>query len=128
MRRFATRPGWANTRVTAADQARLFARIDKLVPRRHRRYARSLLSGIIERQRWGVPRALPPDERIFFKGGWRPAATGWIVHQAALVERGRTRVAIAVLTDHDRSREYGRATIREIAERALRPLERDPDG
>jgi hypothetical protein len=65
---------------------------------------------------------LDPEARIFFKGGWRPETAGWLVHQAALVERGTRRVSIAVLTDHDRSREYGRATIRGIAKRALRPL------
>jgi len=122
MRHFATEPGWGNTRVAAADQARLFARIDKLVPERHRRYARSLLRCIVGSQRWGVPRALPAGVRVFFKGGWRPAPTGWITHQAALVEQGRRRVSIAVLTDHDRDSEYGRRTIRGVARRALRPL------
>jgi beta-lactamase class A len=122
MKRFSTTVGWSNTQVTAADQARLFARIDRLVPKRHRRYARSLLGGIIDRQRWGVPPALPPEARVFFKGGWRAAPDGWITHQAALVERGGSRVTIAVLTDRNPDREYGRRTIRGIAERALRPL------
>lgn len=125
MRRFATRTGWANTQITAADQARLFVRIDDLVPKRHRRYARHLLRSIIERQRWGVPRALPEGARVFFKGGWRPHGTGWITHQAALVEQGRRRVSLAVLTDQDPSRGYGRVTIREVARRALAPLARD---
>ena len=126
MRRFATAAGWSNTRVTAADQARLFARIDRLVPRRHRGYARGLLGGIILRQRWGVPRALP-GVRVVFKGGWRSAPSGWITHQAALVEHDGRRVSIAVLTDRNPTREYGRRTIRGIAERALLPL-RGNDG
>jgi hypothetical protein len=122
MKRFATLPGWSNTQITAADQARLFLRIDRLVPRRHRAYARHLLSHIIERQRWGMPRGAPGDTRLFFKGGWRETPTGWIVHQAALVEAGDRRVSLAVLSDHDRDRAYGAATIRGIAGRALRPL------
>jgi hypothetical protein len=122
MKRFATQPGWSNTQITAADQVRLFIRIDRLVPGRHRRYARGLLRGVVERQRWGIPRAVPETARVLFKGGWRPEATGWLVHQAALVESGHDRVALAVLTDHDRSKAYGRDTIRGIAKRALRPL------
>jgi hypothetical protein len=124
MRHFSTRPGWSDTQIAAADQARLFARIDKLVPRRHRRYARHLLRDIIERQRWGIPRGAPGGTRLFFKGGWRPSETGWIVHQIALVEAYGRRASLAVLTDHDRSREYGRATIKGIAKRALRPFAR----
>lgn len=122
MRHFSTQPGWSNTQIAAADQARLFIRIDRIVARRHRRYARYLLSNVIERQRWGMPRGAPPSARLFFKGGWRASSTGWIVHQVALVEAGRRRVSLAVLTDHDRSRAYGAATIRGIARRALQPL------
>jgi beta-lactamase class A len=104
------------TRITAADQARLFLRIDRLVPKRHRAYARALLSGIIGPQRWGIaPVARSRHYRIFFKGGWR---TG-ITHQVALLERNRSRVALAVLTTGEPSLAYGRATLTGIAARAL---------
>jgi hypothetical protein len=122
MKRFETQPGWSDTQITAADQARLFVRIDELVPWRHRRYARYLLSHVIERQRWGIPHGAPDLARLFFKGGWRPGPTGWLVHQVALVEAGGRRASLAVLTDHDRDRAYGAATIRGVAERALRPF------
>jgi hypothetical protein len=46
------------------------------------------------------------------------------VHQVALVERGDRRVALAVLTDSDRTEAYGHETIRGVARRALRPLAR----
>jgi hypothetical protein len=123
MTRFATRPAWGDTQITAADQARFFVQIDRLVPRRHRRYARRLLRSIVGPQRWGIPRGAPRGTRIFFKGGWRPA-DGVIVHQVALVERGRRRVSLAVLTDRDRSYQYGHETVRGIAKRVLRPLAR----
>jgi hypothetical protein len=119
---FATAVAWGDTQMTAADQARFFLRIDKLVPRRHRRYARGLLRSIVPEQRWGIPAGLPRGARAYFKGGWRPAPGGWLVNQAALVERGRRRVALAVLTDHDRTDGYGHETIRGLAERLLRPL------
>jgi hypothetical protein len=121
---FATAFAWGDTQMTAADQARFFLEIDKLVPRRHRRYARGLLRSIVPGQRWGIPAGLPRGARAYFKGGWRPVAGGWIVNQAALVERGRRRVALAVLTDHDRTDGYGHETIRGLTKRLLRPLAR----
>jgi hypothetical protein len=107
---------WAGARITAADQARLFLRIDKLVPRVHRRYARKLLSSIVRPQRWGIaPVARRKRLKIFFKGGWRNGVT----HQVALLEHGGRRVALAVLTSGSPSMAYGVETIERIAARVL---------
>ena len=122
MTRFVLKARWGDTLITPADQARLFARIDLLVPKRHRAYARRLLTSIIEEQRWGVPQALPPDWDVFFKGGWRPLAGRNLVNQSALVQSGDRRVALAVLTDGNPSHGYGTETIRGIARRVLRGL------
>ena len=121
---FASAPGWGQARITAAGRARFSARVDGLVPDRHRGFARSLLASIVPGQRWGVPAATPSWVRVYFKGGWRPEETGWIVHQVALAERGGRRVALAVLTDGDRSEEYGRETIEGVTRRVLRPIAR----
>jgi hypothetical protein len=124
MRHFATDANWGNTHIAAADQARLMYRIDGLVPERHRGFALGLLRHVIPPQRWGVPQALPHHSRVFFKGGWRPEGGSWIIHQVALVEHGKRRASLAVLTDHDRSDGYGHETVRGIAKRALLPLGR----
>jgi Beta-lactamase enzyme family len=106
------------SRITAADQARFFLRIDRLVPSRHRAYARELLGGIVKPQRWGIaPAAERRGFHVYFKGGWRKGIT----HQAALLERDDRRVALAVLTSDGPSVAYGRVTLRGVAARVLNP-------
>jgi Beta-lactamase enzyme family len=116
MRRFTPANPWGVSQITAADQARFFLRIDRLVPKRHRTYARAQLSGIIGPQRWGIaPIARSRHFKIFFKGGWRKGIT----HQVALLERDGRRVALAVLTTGEPSLAYGKATLAGIAARVL---------
>jgi beta-lactamase family protein len=103
------------TRITAADQARLFLRIDRLVPKRHRAYARTLLSGIIAPQWWGAASvARARHFGVFFKSGWRED----IEHQVALLERFGKRLSLAILTSGESAAD-GRATEAGIASRLL---------
>jgi hypothetical protein len=122
MTRFDVAFNWADAAITARDQVRLFLRIDRLAPRRHRAYLRGLLGGIVPSQRWGIaPVAEGRGFHVMFKGGWR---TG-IFHQVALLERDGRRVALAVLTsgtDHG----YGRDTEAGIAARVLSRPPRKP--
>ncbi|MDP8943637.1 MAG: class A beta-lactamase-related serine hydrolase, partial [Actinomycetota bacterium] len=131
MRRFAPAPAWGSSRITAIDQARFFLRIDRLVPERHRAFARGLLSGIVPSQRWGIPAAAPAEYAIFFKGGWRRAGGwgrtgglrrtgGWVVHQVARLEHAGSALSIAILTRDNPSMRYGTQTIRGVAARLLR--------
>jgi hypothetical protein len=119
MHHFATAVSWGDTALAAADQARYFRVIDRLVPPRHRGYARFLLAHVIQEQRWGIPQVAPHGARVYFKGGWRPSVGGWIVNQSALVEKGKRRVSLSILSDHDRSFGYGHETIRGVAARLL---------
>jgi len=120
MRRFVANPVWGGCQLTARDQARFFARISSLLPRRHRKYALGLLRRIVAGQRWGIPRGIPRGWHAHFKGGWFPDDDGWRVHQAALLRHGRRHLGIAVLTRGDPSLGYGAGTIQGVASRLLR--------
>jgi hypothetical protein len=113
---------WASGEVAALDQARFFARVEKLVPPRFYRYARRLLRTIVYRQTWGIPAvARSLGYRVFFKTGRRTSLSlsGVIVHQVARLEfRGRV-FTLAVLTDRQASYSYGIVTGTGIARRLL---------
>jgi Beta-lactamase enzyme family len=121
MRRFhATRP-WGLSTIDVADQTRFFLGIDRLVPRRHRRYALRLLGSIVPAQRWGIARVRPRGWALYFKGGWG-SGTGWVDHQVALLRRGRRRLSVAILITSSPSHAYGNETLRGVAARLLRGL------
>jgi beta-lactamase class A len=124
MRDFATARSWGDSRITPADQVRFFIQIDKLTPRRHRAYALDLLRSVVGWQRWGIPHARPPGWIAYFKGGWRRDAGRRLVNQVALLTSGKRRVAVAILTDGNRSHRYGTETVRGVATRLLDGLER----
>ncbi len=106
---------WANAQISAADQARFFFAMDTLIPREFVGYARVLLSTIAGYESWGIPAvARPRGYAVFFKGGWRPTGLGQLVHQVGRLERGRERVAIAVMTDGNPSMGYGIDTIQGV--------------
>jgi beta-lactamase class A len=121
MRRFhATRP-WGLSSIDVADQTRFFLRIERSVPRRHRRYALRLLGSIVPEQRWGIGRERPRGWALYFKGGWG-SGTGWVDHQVALLRRGRRRIAVAILITSSPSHAYGNETLRGVAARLLAGL------
>ena len=128
MEDFTASPAWGESSITAADQARFFARIDTLVPADDRDYARRLLSSIAREQSWGIARAAHGRFEAYFKGGWLPTESGQLVHQAALLERGGRRLSVAVLTNGSPSFDYGVETVEGVAERLLRPVESSSAG
>jgi Beta-lactamase enzyme family len=120
MRAFETNAFWGSCLVTAEDQVRFFLSLDRLLPAAYRDFARDLLENIVSFHSWGIPEAARPEWRVLFKGGWRPdEEDGQIVHQAALLERGSRKVAVAVLTRLNPSETYGHDTARGIARRLL---------
>jgi hypothetical protein len=111
---------WATSQISPADQARFFYEQDTLIPRRFDAYARYLLSTIAGYESWGIPAvARPRGWTVFFKGGWRGTGLGQLVHQAARLERGSERWAMAVMTDGDPSMGYGEQTIEGVTARLV---------
>jgi hypothetical protein len=99
--------GWIDSRVSAADQARFFSDLERSVPASRRAFARELLSGITPMQRWGIPAAAgPAGWKTFFKGGWL-GLDNRLMLQAAWLEKGHKRWALAVMTDDNPDRAYG---------------------
>ncbi len=120
MRRFRPNVVWGLSEITARDQALYFYRLRRYIPGRHRRYAFRLLSHIVSFQRWGVPPAKPKGWKVFFKGGFIPAADGWRINQVALLRRAGRKLALAVLTHGNPSESYGAKTVQGVTARLLR--------
>jgi hypothetical protein len=107
--------GWLDSRVSAADQARLFFDLERYVPAGRRAFARKLPTGITAMQRWGIPAAAgPAGWETFFKGGWL-GMDNRLMLQAAWLERGQKRWALAVMTDDNPDRAYGWDTQKGVA-------------
>jgi len=114
---------WGDSSIDADDQARFFRFLDRRVVPRHRATAMHLLATVVPSQRWGVARVRPRGWRLYFKGGWG-SGTGAVEHQVALLERGRRRVAVAVLITGSPSHAYATQTLQGVFARLLRGLER----
>ncbi len=99
--------GWVDTRASAWDEARLFSQLETLVPAAGRGLARRLLSSVIPIQRWGIPAAAGPEGwTSYFKGGWLGMDNKLMV-EAAWLEKGKKKWALAVMSDENPSRAYG---------------------
>jgi hypothetical protein len=121
MRDFSIHGLWTNAMFSASDQAGFFFGMNGLLPPRFRAFANHLLSHIAAYESWGIPAvARKRGWKAFFKGGWRPTGRGQLVHQVARLERGRVRIAIAVMTDGDPSMGYGISTIQGVTARLLK--------
>ncbi len=122
MRDFRYHPVWGLSQTSPRDQVRFMYRLQRYIPKRHRPYARHLLSHVIRPQRWGIGRVVPRGYKLFLKGGWG-SGSGRVDHQVALLKHGRKRIALAIFTEFDPSHGYGKRTLRGVAQRLLIGLE-----
>jgi beta-lactamase class A len=111
---------WAFTETSAADQARFFFSLERLIPPRFYGYARGLLSGIEPSQSWGIPPVARPRWQVFFKTGQLPSEE--LFNEVGRLERPGTTLTIAVLTTGDPSMAYGEQTIQGVAATLLTRL------
>jgi hypothetical protein len=115
MRSFVPASPWAVCQTTAADQARFFAGMDKLVPKARRHLVRGLLSTFGPYRGWGIPRlAVRLGWRPFFKDGWIHTSRGESLLQVVRLERGRLSTTVAVFTDGQPTPGYGVNLSREV--------------
>jgi len=120
MKRFAPSAVWAASLVTAADQARFFLHVDRLVPAQHRALLDRLLSERGRYRGWGIPQvALERGWRVWWKDGWMHSARGELLLQAARLERRGITFAVAVIADGQPTSGYGVATMRGVGARML---------
>jgi beta-lactamase class A len=108
---------WAFTQTSAADQARFFIALQRLIPRQFWPYARGLLAGIEPLQSWGIPQVARPRWQVFFKTGALPSEG--LFNETARLERPGVTFTISVFTTGDPSMGYGEETIRGVASALL---------
>ena len=108
---------WAYTQTSAADQARFFFALERLIPAQFYGYARGLLSGIESSQSWGIPPVARPRWQVFFKTGALPSEG--LFNEVARLERPGVTFTIAVFTTGDPSMGYGEQTIQGVASALL---------
>jgi hypothetical protein len=117
MRDYAPGVGWwAYTQTSAADQARFFIALPRLIPQQFWPYARGLMAGIEPEQSWGIPQVARPRWQVFFKTGALPSVG--LFNETARLERGGVTLAISIFSTADPSMAYGEETMRGVA-RAL---------
>lgn len=118
MRDYAPGVGWwAFTQTSAADQARFFIAIERLIPRQFWAYARGLMAGIEPEQSWGIPEVARPPWQVFFKTGALPSEG--LFNETARLEHDGTTFTVSVFSTGDPSQAYGEETMRGVGERLL---------
>ena len=109
---------WGLTQIDAHDEVKLLATFTSnhtVLSATWRAYALKLMSQVTPSQRWGVPYGAPKGSLVSNKNGWLPRATrGWRVHSIGAITGGGRSYVMAVLTDNDKTMQYGVDTIQRI--------------
>jgi Beta-lactamase enzyme family len=103
---------WAYTQTSAADQARFFVAIERLIPRQFWPYARGLMNSIEAEQSWGIPEVARPRWQVFFKTGALPSEG--LFNETARLERPGVTFTVSIFSTGDPSQAYGEETMRGV--------------
>lgn len=126
MEQFQYQDAWGLSRTSPGDQVALMGQLDRLLPPRHRAFARRLLGGVVSSQRWGVWLEVPEGWRLLSKGGWGitdGTREGIVHHQVGRLQRAGDSIDFALLTQDNPDDAYGRETLRGLAVRLFRGLD-----
>lgn len=125
MKDFRSSVYWGLCRTSARDQAHFMRNLKRYIPARHWRFSSRQLAHITSSQRWGIAEVDHRGWKLYFKGGWGISDGrygGMVDHQIALLQRGRWRIGVAILTQGKHSLTYGNETLKGVASRLLRGL------
>jgi hypothetical protein len=111
------------SKITANDFAKFFARIDQMIPSEHRDFGLSLLADVIPKA--GLLRAGLPGT-VYSKEGWKPEPQGlpgapYVVNQAAQFSVGGTTYGLAVTVGGTTNQMSGEAIIQNLVAALIRP-------
>ncbi|WP_461020602.1 serine hydrolase [Streptomyces daliensis] len=118
---------WGLTQTTAGDQLALLQAVfgeDSPLSADSREYIRTLMTGVVEGQRWGVSAAAEAETTVALKNGWLPrSATGlWDVNSIGRIESDGRTLLIAVLSDGQPSHRTGIDLVEKVSTTAVRAL------
>jgi beta-lactamase class A len=116
---------WGLTQVTAHDEMlllELLTRPNSVLTAASRRYQLGLMARVIPGQRWGTPAGAPRAVTVHVKNGWLPESGGWHINSIGAFTGQNRNYLIAVLTDDNKSEQYGIDTIQAVARAVHRDL------
>ena len=99
--------------ITALDFARLFSRIDQLMPAKNRGYGMGLLENISAGDHWGIL-----DAGIGVtasKAGWKTEPDGHVVNQAGQLQLQGQAAGIAIVSEGESSQGAGETIMQTVA-------------
>jgi len=102
------------SRISALDLARLFARIDQLMAAGERSYGMGLLEHLSPADQWGI---LSVGVGVAAsKAGWKPEpGNGWVINQAGQLQSGGQTVGIAIVSEGESSQTAGEQIMQTVA-------------
>jgi beta-lactamase class A len=118
---------WGSSTTPASDRLALLAALHAPGPldADSRRFARDLMTTVVEEQRWGVSAAADPGTTTALKNGWTPVDADdgrWVVGSVGIVTVTGRPVLLAVLTERQPSKDAGIQLVETLARIAARTV------